>query len=171
MNFISIFKWKNIIYTQKDKVEEREQQLEFFSLRTGKILGLFLKQTHWPKVLAIYTVPLGFFVLILSWFFNWNTRDSALQAHSLAGSGGPSCLEWNHPTLLNFTWHLLQVLFWAMEMKSHRDTSSPEPESWSGRNPSHSSKKMLSIPNYAPFSKAWVIFSHVGSNFTLPMQI
>lgn len=31
----------------------------------GEIFGIVSKQTHWPKVLAIYTVPAGFFVLIL----------------------------------------------------------------------------------------------------------
>ena len=151
MNFISIFLIKKSHLYPKDKAEGTT--VGILSLRTGeRFWGLFLSKLTGQKCWQ-FTQSQQVSLFWFSWFFNWNARDSALQAHSLAGSGGLTALSeiiqhfWIYPT-----WHLLQVLFWAMEMKSLHDACPQSPESWSEWNPSHSSKR-CSIPNYAHLAK------------------
>ena len=60
--YLNFFNEKNLTYTQRQG--RGNNSWNFKPQIWGEIFGIVSKQTHWPKVLAIYTVPAGFFVLI-----------------------------------------------------------------------------------------------------------
>lgn len=96
------FLWKiSFIHKGQGRGSNREEQLSGdFKLQSwGEISGHVSKHTGqkpWH-----FTQSQRVFLFWFSWFFSWNARDSAPQAHNLAASWGTDHLEWHLPTLLN----------------------------------------------------------------------